>query len=264
MIFTYANIETVMERPAFEEILEYGLMDFVNDEKSPSEELLRSSAVNVLILGYDHEYEWFCILRGDFTLMQESLELATTIPDTNPFTELVEDSRGVKIFGVFLDDGYHPLDELYLATLNQDTLLLTKDLDLMREMVERRLDGGSLPEPLAVMLEDWGLPDYYFAQSLEGMDGDSQDSPIAASRVYAFHATLSEGETTTLRALRQFDDEEQASRAVAWLQEQTEPRYRRIGWGDHVSIDQWRHRGATVYAEATVPDEDVPALVQGN
>ena len=261
--FMFANIETVLERPVFEEIFEYGLMDFVDDEKSPSEELLRSSAVNALILGHDREFEWSCILSGDFMLMQNALELATTMPNANPFTELVEERRGIRIFGVFLDDGYHPLDELYLAMPNRDTLVLTKDLDRMREMVERRLDGGSLPEPLAVMLEDWGLPDYLFV-SLQESGSDSQDRPTAASRLYAFHATLSEGETTTLRGLRQFDDEEQAAIAVTWLQEQTNPRFRRLGWGDYVSIDEWRQKGSTVYAEVTVPDEDLPNLVQGN
>ena len=262
--FMFANIETVMERPVFQEIFQYDLMDFVDDEKSPSEELLRSAGVNALILGNNREYEWSCILRGDFTLMQEALNLAITISGNNPSTELVEEHRGIKIFGVFLERSYAQRDVLYLAMPSLDTLALTKDLDRMREMIERRLDGGSLPESLAAMLEDWGLPDYYFALSLGGLGGDSQDSPIAAARFYAFHATLSSGSTTILRALQQFDGEEQAAAAVAWLQEQAEPRFRRIGWGDSVSIDEWRQKGATVYAEATVPDEDVPGLVQGN
>ena len=262
--FMFANIETVIERPVFQEIFEYGLMDFVGDEKSPSEELLRSAGVNALVLGNNREYEWSCILRGDFTLMQEALELATAISGYNPSTKLVEEHRGIKIFGVFLERSYAQPDVLYLAMPDLDTLALTKDLDRMREMIERRLDGGSLPVPLAAMLEDWGLPDYYFALSVGGLGDDSQDNPMAASRFYAFHATLSSGSATILRALQQFDGEEQAAAASAWLQEQTEPRFRRIGWGDSVSIDEWRQKGATVYAEATVPDEDMPALVQGN
>ena len=195
--FMFTNIETVMERPVFQETFQYGLMDFVGDEKSPSEELLRSAGVNALALGNNREYEWSCILRGDFTLMQEALNLATTMSGNNPSTELVEEHRGIKIFGVFLERSYAQRDVLYLAMPSLDTLALTKDLDRMREMIERRLDGGSLPEPLAAMLEDWGLPDYYFALSLGGLGGDFQDSPIAAVRFYAFHATLSSGSTTS-------------------------------------------------------------------
>ena len=75
---------------------------------------------------------------------------------------------------------------------------------------------------------------------------------------------LGEDSTTTLRALQQYDNEEQAAAAVAWLNEQPEPHLRDIGWGGSATIDQWRSKGSTVYGEATVPDEYVPALVQGN
>ena len=49
------------------------------------------------------------------------------------------------------------------------------------------------------------------------MASTSKESPINAARFYAFHATLGEDSATTLRALQQYDDEEQA--AVAWLNE---------------------------------------------
>ena len=67
-----------------------------------------------------------------------------------------------------------------------------------------------------------------------------------------------------LRAMQQYDSEEEAVEAAGWLQEQTEPQWRNIGWGASATIDQWRQRGATVYGEITVPDGDVPGLVQGN
>ena len=122
--------------------------------------------------------------------------------------------------------------------------------------------GANCPRDWPLWWEDWGLGDFLEAFPSESFD--EQGRPIDATRIYAFHAELADGSATVFRALRQFDDAEQAAAAVAWLQEQTEPRFRRIGWGDSVSIDQWRHKGETVYAEATVPDEDLPALVQGN
>ena len=133
-------------------------------------------------------------------------------------------------------------------------------------MIDRQIDGGDLPQPLAVMVEDWGLSDFLKAIVLEDYGGgiNVQESPINTARFYAFHATLGEDSTTTLRALQQYGDEEQAAAAVAWLNEQLEAHWRDIGWGGSATIDQWRSKGSTVYGETTVPGEYVPALVQGN
>ena len=149
---------------------------------------------------------------------------------------------------------------------SQETLATSPDLEAVREMIDRQIDGGDLPQPLAVMVEDWGLSDFLQAIVLEDYGGgiNVQESPINAARFYAFHATLGEDSATTLRALQQYDDEEQAAAAVAWLNEQPKPHWRDIGWGGSATIDQWRSNGSTVYGEATVPDEYVPALVQGN
>ena len=75
--FSFVNIETVMRRPPFQEVLEYSLEDFIgSNEKAPSEELLRSAGVSALVLGNNRDYEWSCILRGDFTMIQEALSQA--------------------------------------------------------------------------------------------------------------------------------------------------------------------------------------------
>ena len=80
-------------------------------------------------------------------------------------------------------------------------------------MIDRQIDGGDLPQPLAVMVEDWGLSDILQAIVLEDYGGgiNVQESPINAARFYAFHATLGEDSTTTLRALQQYVDEETGS-----------------------------------------------------
>ena len=258
--FVFANIETAMERPVFREELEYGLEEFVDDEKSPGAELFRASGVTAMVLGYNLDYDWYCILRGDFTLMQEALKLATTISGDNPSTELIEEHQGVEIFGVFLERSYAQRDVLYLAMPYQDTLVLTKEFEPMKEMVGRRLDGGSLPQPLAVMLDDWGLPDYIHAYDTAAVGG-GQSTPLDATKFYAAHVTLEENEDTTLRLLYQFDSDDQASEAAAWLQEQTEPRFRTIGYNKRMQHSQWTQKGPTVHAHITAPDEDALDLI---
>ena len=102
---------------------------------------------------------------------------------------------------------------------SQETLATIPDLEAVPEMIDRQIDGGNLSQPLAVMVEDWGLSDFLQAIVLEDYGGgiNVQETPINAARFYAFHATLGEDSATTLRALQQYDDEEQA--AVAWLNE---------------------------------------------
>ena len=127
-------------------------------------------------------------------------------------------------------------------------------------MIYRRLDGGSLPQPLAVMLDDWGLPDHFHAYDTSAVGG-GQSTPLDATKFYAVHVTLEEDENTTLRLLYQFDSDDQASEAAAWLQEQTEPRFRAIGYNKRMQHSQWAQRGPTVHAHITAPDEDALDLI---
>ena len=262
---SFVNIETVMLRPAFKEDLEYSLEDFIrSNEKAPSEELLRSAGVSALVLGYDREYEWSCILRGDSAMIQKALSQAAMEPGVSPSTKLVEIHRNVEIFGVFVDRTHAPVDELYLVIPDRQILILSKGLGRAREMVDRRLDGVGLPEPLAMMLRDWGRADYLEIFEMENNRGDAPSRPIDVSEFLVIHATLEEDATTRLRVLQQFGDETQAALAAAWLQEQTEPHWRNIGYGAGVQVEQWLQKGSTVYAEVAVPDEEVLGLIMSN
>ncbi len=264
--FTFANIETVLERRAFQEYLEYYLEDFVGaNEKAPSESLLRSAGITALALGsYPERSEWYCVLRGDFTLIREALSMAVTISGANPFTDLVEVRQGVEIFGVFRDDGYHPLDELYFVMPDMGTLAMTKDLEGAREMADRWLDGAGLPDSFVRMLRDWGRADYLNIYSAGNQGGNTPSSPLDAIKLSGFHVTLGQAATTAIRSLNQFADEEQATTAADWLNEQTEPYYRKIGFYPSVRIESWQHRGATAYAEGVVPDEVVLDVIFGD
>ncbi len=256
--FIYVNVETAMERPAFEELFQEVLSDFVRDEKSPAEELFRAAGVRTMALGFDAEREWYCILSGDFALMQDALRLATTTSGENPITELVEERHGVEIFGVFLERSYAQRDVLYLAAPDQDTLALTKDLDRMIEMVERRVNGGSLSASLVEMIDDWGLPDYLHAYDMAGFGARP---PWDTATIFGVRVTLGEDENTTLQLVYQFDSDGNASEGAVWLQGQNESGSSTIGYRKRVQLSRWTSKGPTVYAQVTVPDEDAPDLV---
>ena len=124
------------------------------------------------------------------------------------------------------------------------------------------MTGGNCRRDWRPWWRTGGYPISWRPSPSEGFD--EQGRPIDVSRIFALHAELADGSTTTFRALQQFDNAEQAAAAAAWLNEQDEPRWRSIGWGSSATIDEWRHRGATVYGEVVLPDEELPGLVQGN
>ncbi len=263
----FADVEALTQRRAFNEILEGTLRSFVrSNEKAPNEELLRASSIDAVVVGFDREWGWSCILQGDFRLTLDALRRASGESGKSPYTELVEIRGDVEIYGVFADRSHGPRDELYLALPDLETLALTEDLHRMREMVDRRQGGLSLPHALAVMLEDWGLPDYLHVFDVENYrDNSDRSSPMSHPaefmKFYGVHVTLADDLTTTIRMLQQFDNEQRASAAAAWLQAQTEPHYRTIRYGKTVMHSQWTQRGPTVYAHITVPDEDSLDLI---
>ena len=123
-----------------------------------------------------------------------------------------------------------------------------------------------MPYALSSLVQEWGTGD--FLQVLNtvffGLGASAQGTPLDRQRLFAFHATLSDDSTTLLRAVQQYDNEEEAAAAAAWLKEQDEPRWRNIGWRSSATVERWQQQGASVLGEVTVPDADVPSLVQGN
>ena len=263
MMYAYINLETVWQRPDLQEHVEFQLAHFVSLDELPfAEELLVSVGADVLLLSSPFRtYEWAIVLQGDFTRLAEVLRTSAE-SGVGLSIDVIDTHREIDIFALARTKSSGRQSEIYLTLMDSEALAASPDHDAVREMIDRHIDGGRLPEDLATLVEDWGLSDFLEAFPMEG--SVSEDRPTDAASVYAFHAELSDGSTTTLRALQQYDDEEQAAAAVAWLNEQPEPHWRNIGWGGSAPIDQWRRKGSTVYGEAVVPDEDMPALVQGN
>ena len=262
-LYAYVNLETAAQRPDLQEHVEFQLGHFVSQNELPfAEELLLSVGAKALVLSFPFRTSgWAIVLLGDFTWLAEGLT-ASAQGGTGLSVSVVDNHREIDIYSLLRGKASGYQTEIYLAVVDSKTLTASPDPDAVRIVVDRYIDGGQLPKGLASMVEHWGLSDFLEAFPNEGFD--DQAGPTDAARIFAYQVELADGSSTILRALRQFDGEEQAAAAAAWLNEQTEPRFRRIGWGDSVSIDEWRQKGATVYAEATVPDEDVPGLLQGN
>ena len=264
--FIFVDIEAAMERSAFRESVEFQLGHFVNLDEIPlAEELLRSIGVSAMALGdFYTGSEWACILSGDFALVQGALRLAAAVDSGGGLSaSMIDAHRDVEIFSLVRNTSRSEI-EVYLAIPDRKTLAASQDLELVKEIIDRRRDGLSLPQSFAVMLEDWGHPDYLDALRLGSDPNQTLPGPLSAAKYYAFHATLGENETTTMRALQQFSDDDQAAAAAAWLGEQEDPFWRRIGYGSGAQIDQWRAEGQSVYGEANVTDEDFLGLIQPN
>ena len=262
-LYVYIDLDAVSQRPGLQEHVEFQLSHFVSLDELPfAEELLESIGTDALIFSFPiYRFDWAILLQGDFTRLAEALRVS--IESGGGLSVSVVDTHwdiGIYALVRTKSSGYQ--SEIYLAVLDAGALAASPDPDALRDVLERHMGGGQLPKGLAEMVEEWGLGDFLEAFPIEG-SGDP-DRPAEAASVFAFHADLADGSNTNLRALRQFESEEQARNAAEWLNDQTESFYFDIGWGSSAEIDRWRQRGVTIYGEVTVPDADVPALVQGN
>ena len=261
----YVDIDAAMRRPGFQKDVEFQLSHFVSQGEVPlAEEILRSIGTRSLTLASPYSgSSWAGVLNGDFARVQAALRLAAE-SGVGLSGSMIEIHKEVEIFALTRtrDSGYK--SQVYLAVPNPDILAVSPNLDAVREMIDRQQEGLSLPQPLTMILQEWGLPDYLIGFWRKGSGEDAQSNPMGAAVFNGVHANLADGAATTLRFLMQFDNAEQAATANAWLRDQTDPRWRSVGLGEGVQIDQWQQKGATVYAEVTVPDEDVLELVTPN
>ena len=267
LIYTHINIESTKSRPDLREHVEFQVSHFVSEDQLPfAEELLAGLGVRTLTLSRPHErYEWACILRGDMSLIASALSsFSETGEDLS--VSVIETSAWTDIYALVRTRSSGRQSEIYMAVLDDETLAASPDYPALFDVVARSREPLQLPHALSSLVKEWGNGDFLQVVNAAffGLGATAQGTPLDRQRLFAFHATLAEDSTTVLRAIQQYDDEEHASEAAKWLQQQDEPRWRNIGWGSTATVDQWRQRGATVYGEVTVPDADVPGLVQGN
>ena len=175
--------------------------------------------------------------------------------------EAIEPYRGVEIY-VFAD-----YSDLYLALTDDRTMLLargdeTSGHDSLKEMIDRRLDGGDLPEPLHDLLAETGPVDFMIARSMETGGSDQGSQPIALPTFHAFAGAVNEGDTSTVYVYFGFEEEEQAEQAADFMSVRED-----LGDLFYIYLSETarpsgeiRQAGRAVIAEAVAPDVDVSDL----
>ena len=228
-----------------------------------SEELLLSADINSAAFGITAGYSGVAILLGDFERFPEALRQAPSAAKTDrrfsPPSAL-DSYRGVELF-VF--PGYDPF---FVAVPDSGALLLADSALLLREIIDRRLDGGGLDEALAGLLGQTGPIDFLIATRFETENGDQGDGSAAPPAFHAHAGSLNEGETSTIFAYMQFNETAHAEQAMEWLAEQED--LSGLFWGYNAETSkptgEVRREGLAVIAEAVVPDKDVPDLFLSN
>ena len=267
LIYTHIEMESVASRPDLQEHVEFQLAHFVSEDQLPlAKEVLAGSAVRTLTLSRPHErYEWACILRGDMALIASALLSASDSGD-GLSVSVIETFAGTDIYALVRTRSSGRQSEIYMAVLDEETLAASPDYPALFDIVARSREPLQLPHALSLLVQEWGTGDFLQVLNIAffGLGATAQGTPLDRQRLFTFQATLAEDSTTVVRAIQQYDDEVHANEAANWLAQQDEPRWRNIGWGSSAMVDLWRQKGATVYGEVTVPDADVPGLVQGN
>ena len=175
--------------------------------------------------------------------------------------KVIEPYRGIDVF-LFQDRS-----ELYLAVPDANTLLLvqadgTMGYDSLTAMIDRRLDGGELPEPLHHLLAETGPVDFMIARSMETGGSDQGSQPIALPTFHAFAGAVNEGDTSTVYVYFGFEEEEQAEQAADFMSVRED-----LGDLFYIYLSETarpfgeiRQAGRAVIAEAVAPDVDVSDL----
>ena len=208
-LYVYINLDTVSQRPGLQEHVEFQLSHFVTSDEIPfAEELLSSIGADALIFSFPlFRFDWAILLQGDLTRLADALRVSAE-SGGGLSVSVVDTHRGIDIYALVRTKNSGYRSEIYLAVLDAGNMAASPDPDALRDVMERHADEGRLPKGLVSLVEDWWLGDFLEAFLVEGIG--PQESPLVEATVFAFRADLADGSNSTLRELRQFDDEEQA------------------------------------------------------
>ncbi len=191
-----------------------------------------------------------------------SLELSRIIQAAQSPIAL-EPYRGVEVF-LFQSR----FSSLYLAVPGPDAMLLVQadgssGYDRLKAMIDRRLDGGKLPEALAGLLAETGDVDFMTAQSLESESGAQSGEPFPFPTFIAHAGALEEDETSTLYAYWGFAGEEQAAQAMDFFSTLEDLGDLFFIYHSETGrpVGELRQLGRAVVTRVTAPDKDVPDLL---
>ena len=262
--FIFVEAGLVLQRPALREEVEHGIE--ILDQRTAgvlSIELLALAGIKSAAFGITDEYLGAAILLGDFEpfpgLLQQAPSLADTDSRFDPPGPLGP-HRGVELY---IFPWY---DDLFVAVPDSGTLLLAQSAGLLKEIIDRYLDGGELSESLAGLLSRIGPIDFLIARRIETGNANQDGQPMPVPSFHAHAGFLNEGETCTIYAYMEFDEFAQAEQARDWLAQQEDLSGLFFGYNRDTGkpVGEVRQDGRAIIAEAVVPDKDVPDLFSGN
>ena len=154
-------------------------------------------------------------------------------------------------------------NDLFIAVPDSNTLLLAETPELLKEIIDRHVDGGELDASLAALFSHTDRVDFLVAFRLETEGaGQADGSSPAAPTFYAHAGFLNEGETSTVYAYMEFQEESHAAEAVSFVSKQPDLRDLFFGYNSDTvkPVGELWQDGRVLIAKAVVPDKDVSDL----
>ena len=263
LVFIFAEVELVLQRPSMRQDVEYGFEELSKRTYGLiGLELLASGEIeSIASATTNNDNASATILSGNFEGFSEVLREASSLADANSRFDppgVIDPYRGLELFV------FSWYDDLFIAIPDSETLLLAESLDLLRETIDRRLDGGDLDASLAGLLSRTGRVDFLIAGTLE--DGQGDGSSPQPPTLYAHAGFLNDGETSTIYAYFEFAEDANLEEAIDLLSKQADLSDLFYGYqSDTIKpVGELWQDGRAVIAKAVVPDKDVPDLFLSN
>ena len=252
--FIFVEADLVLQRPAMREEVE-SVFEILAGRTFGviSAELLVAAGIKSAAFGTTaNEYLGAAIVLGSFDGFLEVLREAPSLAETNSRFDppgVLDPHRGVELFV------FPWYDDLFIAVPDSDTLLLAESPELLKEIIDRHLDGGELDASLARLLGHTDGVDFLVAFSLEAEgDGQGDGSSPPPPTFYAHAGFLNEGETSTVYAYMEFAED-----AINFVSEQPDlsDLFFRYNSDTVKPVGELWQDGRAVIAKAVVPDKDV-------
>ena len=266
VVYTFAEIEKVMRRPAMRQEVEQGFEELSERSRGLiGSSLLAEGDVKSLAFAIASDgTSGATILSGDFEGLQKALREVPFLDESSSRFDpprSIDPYRGLELI-VF---PWH--DDLFIAVPDSETLLLADSVGLLNDVIDRHLDGGELNPRLTSLLGNVERVDFLVALVVDaGPAGQGDDSSPPAPVFLAHAGNLNEGGTSTVYAYLEFAEDGHAEEALEL--QSSRPDLGDLFFGykrDTVTPtgDLWRE-GRALIARAVVPDEAVADLFLTN
>ena len=263
LIFIFAEVELVWQRSSMRQEVEYGFEELSKRTYGLiGSDLLASGEIeSIAFATTNNDNASATILLGNFEGFSEVLREAPSLADANSRFDppgVIDPYRGLELFV------FPWYDDLFIAVPDSETLLLADSPDLLRETIDRHLDGGDLDASLAGLLSHIDRVDFLVAGALEDGQGDGSSPPPPT--LYAHAGFLNDGETSTIYAYFEFAEDANLEEAIDLLSNQPDISDLFYGYKSNTikPVGELWQDGRAVIAKAVVPDKDVPDLFLSN